>query len=63
MLQNIETTVQSYQRMSNKNIKKGPGIEGALCNCMGKMRNYNFGCQNSLFFESFYFVSNWQKDI
>ena len=63
MLQNIETTVQSYQRMSNKNIKKGPGIEGALCNCMGKIRNYNFGYQNSSFFKSFCFVLNWQKDI
>ena len=49
-------TVESYQRMSNKNIKKSPGIEGALCNCMGKMRNYNFGCQNSSFFESLFCI-------
>ena len=28
----IETTVQSYQKMSNQNTKKSPGIKGALLN-------------------------------
>ena len=37
-LQSKETTAQSYQKTLNlNNIKKSPGIEFVLCNCMGKI--------------------------
>ena len=39
-----ETTVQSYQKILNQNIKKSLGIEGALFNCTGEMGMDNFGC-------------------
>ena len=46
-LQNKETTVQNYRKMSNQNI--------ALFNCTGEMGMNNFGYLNS----SFYFISNF----
>ena len=42
--------------MSNKNIKKSPGIEGALFNCTGEMGMDYFGCLISLL--HFYFSTN-----
>ena len=47
MLQNKETTVQRYQKMSIQNTKKSPGIEVALFNCTGDMRMDNSFCLNS----------------
>ena len=47
MLQNKETAVQSYRKMSNQNIKKSAGIEDELFNCTREMGMDNFGCQNS----------------
>ena len=35
--------------LENINIKKSPGIEGALFNCMGDMRMDNLDCPNSSF--------------
>ena len=33
-----ETTAHRYQKTLNlKNIKKSPGVEFVLCNCMGKI--------------------------
>ena len=61
-LQNKESTVQNYRKMSNQNSKKSPGIDCALFNCAEK--NDNFGCLNSslsLFY--FYFVTNLRKKI
>ena len=46
-LQNKETTVQSYQIMSNINTKWSPGIKGAHFNCIGEMGLDSFGCLNS----------------
>ena len=34
-LQNKETTVQSYRKISNQNAKKSPGIEVVLFICTG----------------------------
>ena len=48
MLQNKETIVQSYCKMSNQNIKKSPGVKFALCNSTVKMRMDDFGYLNSL---------------
>ena len=50
-----------YRQMSNQNIKKSPGIEGALLNCTGKMEMDYFGCLNSLLY--FYFPTNPLKKI
>ena len=44
-LQNKETTVQSYQKISNQNTKKSPGIEFALFNCTREMGMDYFGNQ------------------
>ena len=46
-LQNEETTIQSYQKMSNQNTKKSPGMEFALFDCTGVMGMDNCGCLNS----------------
>ena len=46
-LENKETTVESYRKMSNQNTKKNPRIEVALFNCTEEMRMDNFGCLNS----------------
>ena len=51
-LQNKETTLQSYRKMSNKNTEKSHPIEGALFNCRGEMGMDNIGSLNS----SFYFI-------
>ena len=53
MLQNKETTAQSYLKISNQNTKKSPGVEGALFNCTVVMWMDSFGCLNS--FELFLF--------
>ena len=37
MLQNKGTTVQNYQKMTNQNTKKSPGIEFAVLNRTGGM--------------------------
>ena len=52
-LQNKETTVQSYQKMSDQNAMKSPGIEFALFNCTGEIGMDNFGYLNS----TLYFIS------
>ena len=46
-LQNKETTVQSYQKMSNQNTNKSLGIKFALFNCVEKMGMDDYGCLNS----------------
>ena len=51
-LQNKETTLQSYRKMSNKNTEKSHPIEGALFNCRGEMGMDNICSLNS----SFYFI-------
>ena len=51
-LQNKETTLQSYRKMSNKNTEKSQPIEGALFNWTGEMGMDNIGCLNS----SLYFI-------
>ena len=35
LLQNKETTAQSYRKMSNQKTKNSPGIEVPLFNCTG----------------------------
>ena len=53
MLQNKETTVQSYQKMTNQSTKKNPGITFAPFNCTREMGMDNFGYLKS----SFCFIS------
>ena len=53
-LQNKETTVPCYRKMSNQNTKKSPGIEFALFNCTGEMRMDNFVyLSSSLYFMAY----------
>ena len=52
-LQNKETTVQSYWKMSDQNTKKIPGIEVAFFNRAGEIMD-NFHYLNSS--QYFYFV-------
>ena len=52
-LQNKETTVQSYQKMSNQNTKKSPGIEFVLFKCTREIGIDKFGYLNS----ALYFIS------
>ena len=61
MLQNKETTAQSYLKISNQNTKKSPGVEGALFNCTVVMWMDSFGCLNS--FELFLFYKEPVKKI
>ena len=42
-LENKETTVQSYQKMSNQNTKNRPKVEFSLFNYTGEMGMDNFG--------------------
>ena len=44
MLQNKETTVQIYWKMSNQNTKRSPAIEDGLFNCTREIGMDNFGC-------------------
>ena len=61
MLQNKETTVQSYRKMLKQNTKKRSGIEGVLFNRTGEMEVDNFVCLNSsLYLFYFHFVTNLQ---
>ena len=61
-LQNKETTVQSYWKISNQNTKKSRGIAFALFNCTGEIGMNNFGYLNSsLSLFDFYFVMNLRK--
>ena len=53
VLQNKETTLQIYRKMSNQNIKRSPRIRFALCRCTREMGMDNFGYLNS----SLYFIS------
>ena len=55
MLQNKQTTVYTklYQKMSNQNTKKNPGIKCALSNCKGEKGMDNFGYLNSLHYFTF----------
>lgn len=46
-LQNKETNVQSYGKMSNQNTRKVPGIEFSLFNCTGETEMGNFGYLHS----------------
>ena len=46
MLQNKETTAQSYRKMSNQNTRS-PGPKFTLFNCMGRMEIDNFSCFNN----------------
>ena len=47
-----ETTAQRYQKTLNlNNIKKSPGIEFVLCNCMGEIDQLAVGITH------FYFIS------
>ena len=57
-LQNKETTVQSYWKMSDQNTKKIPGIEVAFFNRTGEIMD-NFDYLNSS--QYFYFVRNPRK--
>ena len=54
-LQNKETTLQSYRKMSNQSTSKRPGIEFTLFNCTEEIGMDNFGYLNS----SFYFISKF----
>ena len=47
MLQNKETTVQSYWKMLHQNTKTSPWIEDVLFNCMGEMGIDKFVSLNS----------------
>ena len=48
-----------YQKMSNQNSKKSPGIEGAAFNVTKEMGMVNFGCLNSLLsLFYFHFIKN-----
>ena len=63
-LQNKETTVQSYWKISNQNTKKSRGIAFALFNSTGEIGMNNFGYLNSsLSLFDFYFVMNLRKKI
>ena len=57
-LQNKETTVQSYWKMSDQNTKKIPGIKVAFFNRAGEIMD-NFDYLNSS--QYFYFVRNPRK--
>ena len=59
-LQNKETTVQSYWKMSDQNTKKIPGIKVAFFNRAGEIMD-NFDYLNSS--QYFYFVRNPRKKI
>ena len=52
-LQNKQTTVQSYQKMSNQNRKKNPGMKFALFNCTGEKEMDISGYLNSLHYFTF----------
>ena len=63
-LQNKETTVQNYQKISNQNAKKNPAIEFVFFNCTMEIRVNNFGYLNSaLSLFDFYFLMNLRKKI
>ena len=55
MLQSKQTTVSTklYQKMSNQNTKKNPGIKCALFNCKGEKGMDNFDYLNSLYYFTF----------
>ena len=54
MLQNKQTVyTKLYQKMSNQNTIKNPGIKCALSNCKGEKGMDNFGYLNSLHYFTF----------
>ena len=55
MLQNKQATVYTklYQKMSNQNTKKNPGIKCALFSCKGEKGMDNFGYLNSSYYFTF----------
>ena len=63
-LQNRETTVQSYRKISNHNTTTIPGIEFVLFNCTGEMGMDDFGyLKSSLYIISIRNATNLRKKI
>ena len=60
-LQNKETTVQNYRKMSNQYTNESPRIEFALFNCTREMGIGNFGKSEYLNLFYFYFVTSLRR--